>query len=697
MSASPVPHAYRPTRLWSRWRLRTADSPLGRLSPQVWTLLFLGVVYAEVMTFLSYLRYLGFLTNAWDLGIFQQALWTTGHGDGLLRYTVELPWNPGGSFLGVHFSPILFALVPAYTLAPGPATLMAVQAVALAASAFPLYGLAARRIGPWPGCVLAALYLISPPIVGGLLFDFHVEAFLPLFALTLWFAWEGRRYRLALVAAAFLLATLEYGPVLLGGIALSLFGHRLLAAWRDRSNTDWRARLRPLWVPLLVALASLPLTLLLFHVPKWIEPATPPVGQIGPLGGSVSDILVNSLIHPSLILSAVQVYGVHKLQYLETLGYAGLFVWPLGILDALPALPWIFIALVSTDPNYSVAVGNQYAFLVAPFLFVGTASAIGWLWRQRAHLTGWLRPIGRRLGRRRPWSLSRRLAWWTPPVAVIVMVVAATPGQLLYSPLSPNTHYSWLWAGQFPTARDLDKAFVVGLIPDHASVSAEPDLFPQVANRPNAYPYYEPGTQYLVVDVTSWWFTTALPPPMPALRWIDELRSNLTDPYGMVAAYDGILLYEKDYQGPLEYFRPYLAQLPPGDFAVTNATFSAGGGSPFGSFLNPDINVTNGSIWKGPRLILPPGQFVLSIWVHPRPNASGAVRIATALEGSGTLASVDVWTPELRDAWAPIVEQVTVPYSGYLNVTGAAFGATPAVQFGGISVAEVNTPVQIGP
>ena len=182
---------------------------LGTLSPQVWTLLFVLVVYSEVMTFLSYLRYLGFLTNAWDLGIFQQALWTTGHGEGILHYTVEQPWNPGGNFLGVHFSPILFLLVPLYAVAPGALTLMALQSLVVAASAFPMYGLASRRMGAWPGCGLAVLYLVSPPIVGGLLFDFHVEAFLPLFALTFWYAWETRRFRLAIGAAVLLLMTLE--------------------------------------------------------------------------------------------------------------------------------------------------------------------------------------------------------------------------------------------------------------------------------------------------------------------------------------------------------------------------------------------------------------------------------------------------------------------------------------------------------
>ncbi|MCI4340397.1 MAG: hypothetical protein L3J73_03925, partial [Thermoplasmata archaeon] len=71
----------------------------GGLSVQVWALIFFAVIYVEIFSWFSYLRYLGFLTNAWDLGIFQQALWNSGHGGGLLYYTVELPWNPSGSFL----------------------------------------------------------------------------------------------------------------------------------------------------------------------------------------------------------------------------------------------------------------------------------------------------------------------------------------------------------------------------------------------------------------------------------------------------------------------------------------------------------------------------------------------------------------------------------------------------------------------
>lgn len=670
---------------------------LGTLSPQVWTLLFVLVVYSEVMTFLSYLRYLGFLTNAWDLGIFQQALWTTGHGEGILHYTVEQPWNPGGNFLGVHFSPILFLLVPLYAVAPGALTLMALQSLVVAASAFPMYGLASRRMGAWPGCGLAVLYLVSPPIVGGLLFDFHVEAFLPLFALTFWYAWETRRFRLAIGAAVLLLMTLEYAPVLLGAIAASVFLERLVAEWRTRHTSDPARRWRSLAVPLAIVLSAVPLTLLLFHVPKWIEPATPPVGQVGPLGGSVSDILVNSVLHPHLLVTAVQVYGAHKVQYLQNLLFTGLFAWPLGVVEALPALPWIFIALVSTDPNYSLAVGNQYAFLVQPFLIVGTANALRLLYAHRTWLVGWLRPAAQRLAPRlRRFRLTRPRPRWLPMVALVAVVAVAVPGQALYSPFSPNTHYNWLWEGTFPTARDLEKAQVIDLIPAGASVSAEPDLFPQVADRPNAYPYFVAGTQFLVCDVTSWWFTTALPAPMPPMQWIDELRNNVTQPYGLLAAADGVLLYQLNYSGPILYFVPYQETVAPPSFSVVNATFSVGGGAPLGSFLNPNPARPIGPLWDGPSVIVPPGTLVLSLWVHPRPSSSGSVTFTASLAHDGTLGALTVASSSLPDAWTTVTETVTVPFAGYLNVSAMATGSPPAVQFGGLVVVQTNAPVRIG-
>ena len=680
-----------------------------KLSLPTWALIFFSVVYVEVFTWFSYLRYLGFLTNAWDLGIFQQALWNSGHGGGLLHYTVELPWNPSGSFLGVHFSPILLLLIPIYTAFPGPITLMAVQSIVVAASGFPMFRLASKRIGAWPGLTLAGLYLMSPPMIGGLLFDFHVEAFLPLAALTLWVAWEERRYRLAVVAGAFLLGTLEYAPVILGAIAFGFLVRRYLEARRTPATSPRIDRWRPMLRPLAITVISLPLTLIFFLIPKLVSPTTPPVSQVGPLGGSPTQILVNAVTRPDLVAGALRLHWAHKVQYLQALWGTGLYAWPFAPLGVLPAAPWILLALVSEDPNYSVGVGNQYAFLVTPFLFVGTAFSLGWVWQRRHRALSWARralspivPPRSRVIAGSPLPVPRRRPPWRRPEILLagILLVAAVPGQMGYSPLSPTVHYSWLWSGQFPTAHDHLRQAILDLVPPDASVSAEPDMFPQVADRSNAYPYYVQGTEFAIFDVTSWWFTTALPAPMPPDQWLEEMRQNVSLPYGVYASADGIVLLKLGYTGLPVFYEPYDRVLGATSFNVVNATIELDPTAPRGAYISPTPGPASGRLWTGPNALVPAGSYSVALWVHAAAVGSGSIRITTQiLNQTGqnlTLTTVDIPTSSLLAGWSSVTETVVVPYPTYLNVTGQGTGYEPSVEFGGITIAQLPGAVVLG-
>ncbi|HTZ11254.1 MAG TPA: DUF2079 domain-containing protein, partial [Candidatus Margulisiibacteriota bacterium] len=62
-----------------------------------------------VISTLGIARHLSFSTMAWDMGLFDQAIWNTLHGD-LLFSSIR-----GNLFLlGDHFEPILFLVVPFY-------------------------------------------------------------------------------------------------------------------------------------------------------------------------------------------------------------------------------------------------------------------------------------------------------------------------------------------------------------------------------------------------------------------------------------------------------------------------------------------------------------------------------------------------------------------------------------------------------
>lgn len=193
------------------------------------------LLYAAYVSLYTVLEHRRFMTHAFDLGIFDNlfANALAGHPFRAVPATADADW----SFLAQHAPFALYLLLPIYALAPGPETLLVMQAVAVASGAIPVYRLGARHLSPESGCVLALAYLLYAPLHGAVFYDFHfITLAVPmcLFAIDLldegrlrWFwlvfaiallmredvalvfvaagaclAWAGRQTRVALGAAA---------------------------------------------------------------------------------------------------------------------------------------------------------------------------------------------------------------------------------------------------------------------------------------------------------------------------------------------------------------------------------------------------------------------------------------------------------------------------------------------------------------
>lgn len=128
-------------------------------------------------------RHAWFQTSAWDLAIFDQAVFLIGRGlpahSSLLGYHI----------LGDHGALVLYPLGWMSRLIPSPALLFVGQSLALAGSVFPLAALARRRglSGMSIAASLAAI-LLYPVVFNSAIFDFHPETFaFPLVVQVLWF------------------------------------------------------------------------------------------------------------------------------------------------------------------------------------------------------------------------------------------------------------------------------------------------------------------------------------------------------------------------------------------------------------------------------------------------------------------------------------------------------------------------------
>ncbi|MER7704557.1 DUF2079 domain-containing protein [Kitasatospora sp. NPDC097605] len=139
----------------------------------------LAGLFAVLYSCVAVNRHRRALTQAYDLGIFEQAVRAYAHGEA----PVVLLKGPGYHLLGDHFHPVLATLAPLYGAFPGAVTLLLAQALLMALAVVPLSRWAYEVGGPRLACAVGVLTGLSWGIVEAVADDFHEIAFaVPLLA-----------------------------------------------------------------------------------------------------------------------------------------------------------------------------------------------------------------------------------------------------------------------------------------------------------------------------------------------------------------------------------------------------------------------------------------------------------------------------------------------------------------------------------
>ncbi|PCC72166.1 Predicted membrane protein [Nannocystis exedens] len=191
------------------WRDVLGERPARpRLTAAV--LLVLGLGVAAALVHLGVVRHHALVSNIHDLGIFENVLWRSLHGD-LLATSLFA----GDTFNHQHFAPLLLALVPFYAISPRAETLIVVQVLWLCSAAVPLYLFSLRRSRSLAlAFAVTFAFLVSPLVHAAALWDFHdLTLAVPLVLWALWAHDGDRRLGLALAACALLLVREEMGLV----------------------------------------------------------------------------------------------------------------------------------------------------------------------------------------------------------------------------------------------------------------------------------------------------------------------------------------------------------------------------------------------------------------------------------------------------------------------------------------------------
>jgi len=562
------------------------------------------VVYTLIFSYFTILKDYQFRTYAWDLGIFSQALWTTLHNGKLFYYTCELLINPSGSFFGIHFSPIIFLILPVYAIHPTPQTLLVVQSFILALAALPLYKLV-RHVLKYKvvGIVFVFLYLLYPLLQGINWFDFHVQSFLPLFFLSAIYFFEKQNWKTYFLFIILSLMCEEHASMIaifIGFFAILQHKERFIFALKTKKlkNTIF-----------LVSIGTIVLAVLWYLMTLWVRDTFFPMNpdfiyefkaaeNWSVLG--VQDpikIPLYIVLYPARAVAALSYDFLAKISYLLIL-FGPLALRPFfSLKHILPAFPWLLFALFSNyQPYYGIS--NQYPAYIIAFVFIASVFAI-----VDKNGIGDLK------------VLERRLA---------AMLLCSLVAVILVSPLSPLVTIVYPESGLSATKHEEFIHEILTYVPRDASIITQSNIFPHVSSRINAYAIPTihsiwrrkasefknftnetlKNVEFILVDIKSDLYASGM--------MFSLLQEN--HEFRVFASAAGIILFKKNYDGNATILAPY------------NVTYDYRSLTLYSGEIMEDPNSTSGMVlyfngssgyspmfWYGPRSVLPPGKYTVTL------------------------------------------------------------------------------------
>ena len=292
-----------------------------------------------------------------DLGIFAQ---TTASAFGCFCNTIE------GSHWAFHFSPILYAVGAVVQVWHSALALVAVQAIAGALSAPPIYGIVRRYADRKTALLAAIVVLLYPPLAGVVFNDFHENGLAPAAIAWLLWAFDGG-YPVATLAFAALALAIKEDQALFLAVAGSV------GAFAYRQDSKRRT------LAITVALASFAIFILYFALIQPHANANPhwAPGRFYVWGYGVSNSELGSAIASALLQRA----GYLLLAFVPLL-----FVPFRSRTIVLATLPLVEVLASSMSTTFTM--GSHYAGAWAGYVFFAFALGIVTIARsdvRRAH------------------------------------------------------------------------------------------------------------------------------------------------------------------------------------------------------------------------------------------------------------------------------------------------------------------------
>ncbi len=512
------------------------------------------VTYIVIVSLIALSRHYAFLSSAWDLGIFNQAFYSTVREGRFFYYTAELYATPGGNLFSVHFSPILVFLLPFYAFIPRPETLLIVQTIALALGAYPVFFLARDLIKTKSVALMfSLLYLVNPHVFSVNAFDFHPDAFFIPLALSALYFFSRQSWGKYFLFLTFAFFTKEFAsmPFLTFGLVEAWSKRRrIVDSLRRRAFDDKQA---------LVPIATLIFAALWFVFANTATILFGVTASSGFVEGSPWTVLGGNPLDPSTLgslakldyLGALEYGFASKLLYFITLIGSFAFLPMLALASFIPTLVWLVPSFLSNYPPY-FTIGYHYSAFITPFIAV--AAVYGYRnFLASANITG-----------KRVSGIMKKLL-----ISSLLLILGIS---LTLQSFSVGVSLSMV------SSHDHTVYEVLSLIPSTSSVLTQFDIFPHLSDRTHAYvipprfeafeearyrqyveALFDKQVEYVLIDIN------------PDLR-IDPHRKvsmvalaelEKTGGYRPYAFVDGVLLYKLNYTGPIERYKPLVLVYEP--------------------------------------------------------------------------------------------------------------------------------------
>lgn len=569
------------------------------------------ISYGTVFSYFTLLKYNVFQSYAWDLGIFDQVLYSTLHGR-FLYYTAELFMIPSGSYFASHVSPILLVVLPFYAIYPSAETLLVLQAFVLASGAIPLYLLASdaledKRIG----MLFALLYLLYPPLQASNWFDFHTQIFLPLFLFSAYYFIKKEKWKLYFLSIVLALMVEDKGvSILVFLIAIYFFvvssPRTVITSIKRREASQPLVSL----VTMILSGAWFLFSLYIkgsFYVNPQFVTRYKATSAFSVLGLETNQLLlpVYAFLDPLRAWAALMYDFPTKLFFLITL------FGPLIFIAFRSGFSLVSVVLLAAPllSNYLAyyTIGAQYPLYVIPLVFLASVIAL-----RKFHAD------------------ARRSIIKIALIVTLVFIVSLSP----LSPISStfaSKQIVWYPTVSFSFNEDVESLHnLLDLIPPGSAVLTQNHIFPHVSARLNAYvipivgrfdndTVYIDGlinkSEYILLDLWSWDDLSAMV--------FDKITKSGS--FGVYALGSKSLLFKRDYQGPptfehyteYRFFQAYKA-------LWVNVQIVPDTSSKSGSVaLCPEG--TKGLCISGPQTYLLPGTYNVTFMLKAEDNPDGLV------------------------------------------------------------------------